>query len=91
MEKINEMGDFNLSWGRPLKSILSIFDREQLILSSIILDHQIYLILIKNLRIKKSFVNFKTYELLKIGGIVDQNKRKGYYSKFKRYQLKKNW
>ena len=27
VEKVNEMGDFDLYWGRPLKSILSIFDK----------------------------------------------------------------
>ena len=28
MEKINEMGEFDLNWGRPLKSILSVYDKK---------------------------------------------------------------
>ena len=31
MEKINEMGEHDLYWGRPLKSILAIFDNKPLI------------------------------------------------------------
>ena len=31
MEKINAVGDFDLNWGRPLKSILAIFDKKKLI------------------------------------------------------------
>ena len=27
MEKVDEMGEFDLNWGRPLKSILSVFDK----------------------------------------------------------------
>ena len=30
MEKINEMGEFDLNWGRPLKSILAVFDKKKL-------------------------------------------------------------
>ena len=28
MEKINEMGNFDLNWGRPLKSILCVFNKK---------------------------------------------------------------
>ena len=72
-------GDFNLSWGRPLKSILSIFDKRTI-------NFEFHHIRSSNLSYidkefedkKKSFVNFKTYELFfkKLGIIVDQNKRK---------------
>ena len=57
-------GDFNLSWGRPLKSILSIFDKRTI-------DFEFHHIRSSNLSYidkefedkKKSFVDFKTYEL----------------------------
>ncbi len=78
-KKSMKWGDFNLSWGRPLKSILSIFDKRTI-------DFEFHHIRSSNLSYidkefedkKKSFVDFKTYELFfkKLGIIVDQNKRK---------------
>ncbi len=78
-KKSMKWGDFNLSWGRPLKSILSIFDKRTI-------DFEFHHIRSSNLSFidkefedkKKSFVDFKTYELFfkKLGIIVDQNKRK---------------
>ena len=78
-KKSMKWGDFNLSWGRPLKSILSIFDKRTI-------NFEFHHIRSSNLSYidkefedkKKSFVNFKTYELFfkKLGIIVDQNKRK---------------
>ena len=78
-KKSMKWGDFNLSWGRPLKSILSIFDKRTI-------DFEFHHIRSSNLSYidkefedkKKSFVDFKTYELFfkKLGIVVDQNKRK---------------
>ena len=51
-------GEFDLNWGRPLKSILAIFDKKKLILIFITLLLQIQLLLIKNLKIKKKFLRF---------------------------------
>ncbi len=72
-------GEFNLNWGRPLKSILSVFDKK-------VLNFQFQHIVSSNLTYtdndfedkKKTFKDFKSYEkyFKKQGIIVNQNKRK---------------
>ncbi len=78
-KKSMKWGEFNLSWARPLKSILSVFDEK-------IIDFKFYHLTSSNRTfIDKDyeektgvFKNFKSYErFLKIHGtIVDQTKRK---------------
>ena len=56
-------GEFNLNWGRPLKSILSVFDKK-------IISFKFQHIISSNLTFidkdfedkKKVFINFKTYQ-----------------------------
>ena len=77
-------GDFNLNWGRPLKSILSVFDKK-------IINFQFYHITSSNLTYidkdfedkKKIFLDFKSYEkyFQKLGTIISQNKRKKFIDK----------
>ena len=71
-------GDFDLNWGRPLKSILSVFDKK-------IINFEFYHLLSSNSTFidkdleekKKTFENFKEYEKFfeKQGIYIDQNKR----------------
>ena len=78
-KKSMKWGEFNLNWARPLKSILSVFDKK-------IIDFKFYHLTSSNRTfIDKDyeektgvFKNFKSYErFLKIHGtIVDQTKRK---------------
>jgi len=77
-KKSMKWGNFELNWGRPLKSILSIFDKK-------IVNFQFYHLASSNLTFidkdfeekKKSFENFKTYNKFfeKYGVIVDHDKR----------------
>ncbi len=78
-KKSMKWGEFNLNWARPLKSILSVFDKK-------IIDFQFYHLTSSNRTFidkdyeekTRVFKNFKSYErFLKIHGtIVDQTKRK---------------
>ncbi len=78
-KKSMKWGEFELSWGRPLKSILSVFDKK-------VINFKFHHILSSNVTFidkdfedkKKIFTDFKTYEkhLKKHGTLVDQNKRK---------------
>ena len=71
-------GEFQLNWGRPLKSILSIFDEK-------ILNFEFHHLSSSNLTFidkdfeekKKSFKNFETYNKFfeKHGTFIDHNKR----------------
>ena len=71
-------GDFDLNWGRPLKSIMSIFDKK-------VINFEFHHLISSNSTFtdkdleekKKPFKNFKEYEKFfeKQGIIVDQNKR----------------
>jgi Glycyl-tRNA synthetase, beta subunit len=73
------MGKFKLNWGRPLKSILSVFDNK-------IINFEYHHIKSSNLTYidkdfenkKKIFTSFKSYEKFfkKQGIIINQNKRK---------------
>ena len=78
-KKSMKWGEFELDWGRPLKSILSVFDKK-------VITFKFHHILSSNVTFidkdfedkKKIFTDFKTYEkhLKKHGTLVDQNKRK---------------
>ena len=78
-KKSMKWGEFELNWGRPLKSILSVFDKK-------VISFKFHHILSSNVTFidkdfedkKKIFTDFKTYEkhLKKHGTLVDQNKRK---------------
>jgi glycyl-tRNA synthetase beta chain len=77
-KKSMKWGEFGLSWGRPLKSILSVFDKK-------IVSFKFHHLVSSNSTYvdkdfedkKKIFVNFKAYEQFfeKQGTIVNQNKR----------------
>ncbi len=77
-KKSMKWGEFDLNWGRPLKSILSIFDKK-------ILSFKFHHLASSNLTFsdkdfeekKRSFENFKKYEKFfeDNGVIVNQNKR----------------
>ena len=78
-KKSMKWGEFELNWGRPLKSILSVFDKK-------VINFKFHHILSSNVTFidkdfedkKKIFTDFKTYEkhFKKHGTLVDQNKRK---------------
>ena len=78
-KKSMKWGKFNLNWGRPLKSILSVFDNK-------IINFEYHHIKSSNLTYidkdfenkKKIFTSFKSYEKFfkKQGIIINQNKRK---------------
>ncbi len=77
-KKSMKWGEFDLRWGRPLKSILSVFDKK-------ILSFNFHHIVSSNSTFidkdleekKKSFDNFRNYEKFfeKQGIIIDQKKR----------------
>ena len=77
-KKSMKWGEYDLHWGRPLKSILSVFDKK-------IINFQFHHLLSSNSTFidkdleekKKTFENFKTYEKFfeNRGIIIDQNKR----------------
>jgi glycyl-tRNA synthetase beta chain len=77
-KKSMKWGEFNLNWGRPLKSILSVFDKR-------VLNFEFHHISSSNLTFidkdfeekKKIFTDFKSYEkfLKNQGTIIDQAKR----------------
>ena len=77
-KKSMKWGEFDLSWGRPLKSILSVFDKK-------IINFEFHHIASSNSTYidsnfedkKKIFTDFKAYRnfLKKQGTLIDQNKR----------------
>ena len=77
-KKSMKWGEFDLNWGRPLKSILSIFDKK-------VINFEFHHLISSNSTFidqdleekKKAFKDFKEYEkfLEKKGIIVNQNKR----------------
>ncbi len=77
-KKSMKWGDFDLNWGRPLKSILAVFDKR-------IINFDFHHLISSNSTFldkdaeekKKTFDNFKTYENFfeKEGIYIDQNKR----------------
>ena len=78
-KKSMKWGEFDLNWGRPLKSILSVFDKR-------VINFQFHHIFSSNSTYtdkdfeekKKTFTDFKSYEkyLKKQGTLIDQDKRK---------------
>ena len=78
-QKSMKWGEFDLNWGRPLKSILSVFDKK-------VINFQFHHLSSSNSTYidkdfeekKKNFTDFKSYEkyFKKQGTIVNQDKRK---------------
>ena len=71
-------GEFNLSWGRPLKSILSVFDKKIVSFKFHHLNSSNLTFIDKDLEDKKKvFINFKTYQKFfeNQGIFIDHNKR----------------
>ncbi len=83
-KKSMKWGEFNLNWGRPLKSILSVFDKKMINFkfhhirssNSTYIDSKLE-------EKKKIFLDFKSYQkfLKKQGTIVDQNKRREFINR----------
>tara|TARA_B100001057_G_scaffold58891_1_gene52283 strand:+ start:84 stop:2156 length:2073 start_codon:yes stop_codon:yes gene_type:complete len=72
-------GEYDLNWGRPLKSILSVFDRKVINFDFHHISSSNYTYIDKDFEEKKRiFRDFKSYEkyFKKQGTLVDQNKRK---------------
>ena len=83
-KKSMKWGEFDLNWGRPLKSILSVFDKKVINFNFHHLNSSDSTFIDKDLEEKKkTFLNFKTYEKFfeKLGIYVDQNKRQKIISK----------
>ncbi len=77
-KKSMKWGEFDLNWGRPLKSILSIFDKKILSFGFHHLVSSNSTFIDKDLEEKKkTFYNFRAYEKFfeKQGIFIDQNKR----------------
>ena len=77
-KKSMKWGEFDLNWGRPLKSILSVFDKKIINFNFHHLVSSNSTFIDKDLEEKKkTFDNFKTYEKFfeKEGIFIDQNKR----------------
>ena len=78
-KKSMNWGEFDLNWGRPLKSILAVFDRKTLNFEFHHLSSSSSTYIDKDFEEKKkSFVDFRSYEkyFKKQGSLVDQDKRK---------------
>ena len=77
-KKSMKWGEFDLNWGRPLKSILSVFDKKIISFNFHHLVSSNSTFIDKDLEEKKkTFSDFKTYEKFfeKQGIFIDQNKR----------------
>ena len=77
-KKSMKWGEYDLNWGRPLKSILSIFDKKIVSFNFHHLVSSNSTFIDKDLEDKKkNFYNFKDYERFfeKQGIFIDQNKR----------------
>ena len=55
-KKSMKWGEFDLNWGRPLKSILALFDKKKLTFIFITYHHQIQPLLIKSLKNRKKYL-----------------------------------
>jgi glycyl-tRNA synthetase beta chain len=72
-------GEYNLSWGRPLKSILTVFDRKVISFKFHHISSSNSTYIDKDFEEKKRvFTDFKSYEkyFKKQGTLIDQDKRK---------------
>ena len=93
-KKSMKWGEFDLKWGRPLKSILAIFDKKKLTFKFHHLVSSNSTFVDKEFEEKKKiFNNYKFYETFfkKEGIIINQNKRKEIIEKeFNKISIKKN-
>jgi len=93
-KKSMKWGEFDLKWGRPLKSILAIFNNKKLSFNYHHIASSNTTFIDKEFEEKKKiFQNYKSYEnfLQKRGTIVNQNKRKKIIEKeFNKILKKKN-
>ena len=83
-KKSMRWGEFDLNWGRPLKSILAIFDKKKLSFNFHHLFSSNSTFIDKEFEEKnKIFTNFKEYEnfFKKLNILIDQKKRKGLIEK----------
>ena len=93
-KKSMKWGDFDLNWGRPLKSILAVFDKKKLTFNFHHLPSSNLTFIDKEFEEKKrKFYDFKSYESFfkKEGIIIDQDKRKKIIEReFEKILIKKN-
>ena len=83
-KKSMRWSDFSLNWGRPLKSILAIFDRKKLIFNFHHLISSNSTFIDKEFEEKKKiFIDFKDYNnfFKKLNIIIDHNQRKNLIEK----------
>ena len=84
LKKSMKWGDFDLNWGRPLKSVMAIFDNKTLEFNYHHLKSSNSTYIDKEFEDKKkTFKNFKSYEnfFKKSGIIIDQSLRKQFIEK----------
>tara|TARA_B110000444_G_scaffold140076_1_gene131517 strand:+ start:1307 stop:3379 length:2073 start_codon:yes stop_codon:yes gene_type:complete len=93
-KKSMRWGEFDLNWGRPLKSILAIFNKKKLTFKFNHIASSNSTFIDKEFEEKKKiFYDFKSYEnfFQKEGIVLDQNKRKIIIEKeFEKILTKKN-
>ena len=93
-KKSMRWGEFDLNWGRPLKSILAIFNKKKLTFDFHHIASSNSTFIDKEFEEKKKlFYDFKSYESFfqKEGIIINQNKRKKIIEKeFEKILTKKN-
>jgi glycyl-tRNA synthetase beta chain len=93
-KKSMRWGEFDLNWGRPLKSILAVFDEKKLIFNFHHINSSNSTFIDKEFEEKKKiFYDYNSYEkfFYNQGIIVDQNKRKKIIEKeFEKIFNKKN-
>jgi glycyl-tRNA synthetase beta chain len=93
-KKSMKWGEFDLNWGRPLKSILAVFDKKKLIFDFHHLASSNSTFIDKEYEEKKKiFTNFKEYNnfFKKLNIIIDQDQRKNLIEKkFSEISKKKN-
>ena len=83
-KKSMKWGEFDLNWGRPLKTILSIFDKKVINFEFHHITSSNSTYIDNNLEDKKKiFTDFKSYQkyFKKQGTLIDQNKRKEFINK----------
>ena len=92
-KKSMKWGEFDLNWGRPLKLILSVFDKKPIIFKFHHIFSSNYTFIDADFEEKKkTFTDFKSYEkyLKKNGVVVDHNKKENLLKEiFKNSEKKK--